>query len=628
MVGRALREEPLLVVHGAVGCGKTRLARELSRRPEVIGTHRVAYIPCRTGDRSIAIRARAERALDVLPGSLADTLRNEERLLIIDDIHHLPEDDVSRLLGDLVSDESRGRVLVLTRDVLPLRRDRGRFEMTLDGLDEAAARELWTHHEETYGPTPATACDQAILRTRGMPLALRREYARAAFGATAWKIEKLPKNVRRALEAVAVIRIPAAPAAVAALVPEVKKPEPALIELVSRQLIDPLDDGRFSIHDVVRDDVLESMDEEARQALERAAASLVSTIGRGRSNARRMAWDAGDDGALGMVDPVDRMREAVLHLLAAKDVDAAAARLVEDRNIATRRGGGGEILALIESIEVADTKSAAPLQSVRAEIASRQGRVAEALEICFGAGGAQDALSDVESAELLFRSGEVKAASSRLTELLSADEPEARCSAAAVLSGIELRRGAWERAQSLATEAFQRDRAQIADDTRARLHLALAAVEFHAGRMPRPRWAKQSRLLVRSRRLLSRTRFDAAPPWSQRVAVTRSRRRPRSVPWCPAAVSAATKLAHSAPKSTWSLCSRCVARSPLPPSSRRHVVHPPSDAASAAWPPLVRSRAPPSIWQSCASTRRATSLRAWSRMAPPTLRPDFRLPSC
>ncbi len=488
-LGRALREDSLLVVHGAVGSGKTRLARELGRRPEVLGSRSVAYVPCRTGDRSVAIRARAERALDILPGSLADTLRADERLLVIDDIHHLPEDDVSRLLGDLVCGESRGRVLVLTRDVLPLRRDRRRFEMTLDGLDESAARELWTHHEETYGPTAAAACDEAILRTRGMPLALRREYARAAFGADAWKLDKLPKTVRRALEAVAVIRIPVAPAAVAALVPSVKKPEPALIDLVSRQLIDPLDSGRFSIHDVVRDDVLDSMATEARATLERTAASLVSTIGRGRANARRMAWDAGDDGALGMVDPVDRMREAVLHLLAAGDVKGAAERLVEDRGIATRRGGGGEILALIESIERVDAGAAGPLQTVRAEIAHRQGRVAEALEICFGAGGVADALGPVTAAELMFQSGEVEASSARLTGLLDHEEAEVRCSAAAALAEIELRRGAWDRAQTLATDAFHNDRAELCEDTRARLHLALAAVEFHAGRITAARAA-------------------------------------------------------------------------------------------------------------------------------------------
>ena len=48
-----------------------------------------------------------------------------------------------------------------------------------------------------------------------MPLALRREYARAAAGESAWDIAALDDDIRGALEAVAVMGIPIAPAAVA-----------------------------------------------------------------------------------------------------------------------------------------------------------------------------------------------------------------------------------------------------------------------------------------------------------------------------------------------------------------------------------------------------------------------------
>jgi len=491
-IGRALREVRLLVIHGAVGSGKTRLARELAQRSDVIGGLEVSYVRCHPGDRAVAVCARAERCIKALPGSLAEVIEREARLLVIDDVHHLPEADTVRLLSELAAERGEGRVLVLTRETLPLRREQPRHEMELGGLDEAAARELWNHHEETYGPTAATACDKALTRTRGMPLALRREYARAAFGKEVWNLDALPARVRKALEAVAVIRIPAAPAAVAALLFD-KKPEPeaALIDLVSRQLIDPMDDGRIGIHDVVRDEVLTSMSEDARSACERGAAELVSTVGRGRGDSRRMAWDAGDDGALGVLGPVDRMREAVLHLIAAGDLDAAADRLVEDREIAIHRGGGGEVLALIELLDRRRAgKTDARLAGLRASIAARHARVAEALEIGLQVADCSDAIfGPIDVAAMLFRSGDVAGATQRLEQLCASDDANERCAAAAELTEIELRRGLGERAEALAAGAFQRDRAAIDEDTRARLHVALAAVEQHFGRVTAARAA-------------------------------------------------------------------------------------------------------------------------------------------
>src|SRR5690606_10726312 len=151
----------------------------------------------------------------------------------------------------------------------------------------------------------AGSIDDALCRTRGLPLALRREYALAASGAQAWAIEELPAEVHRALEAVAVLIEPVAPAGVAALAPEIAAAA-ALVELVSRQLVDPLADGRFAMHDIVREEVLAAMEPARRAELERAAAALVL---RG----------AHDDGALALPDPVDRLRTAVHHLLAAGD---------------------------------------------------------------------------------------------------------------------------------------------------------------------------------------------------------------------------------------------------------------------------------------------------------------------
>src|SRR6185503_1060046 len=153
-----------------------------------------------------------------------------------DDAHHITG-GAGDAFAELVRRPGNGRLVLLGREAPSLPRSApAQAELALEGLDAAAARELWAHLEETYGPTPAGACDDALCRTRGLPLALRREYAQAANGGEAWDLSKLAPEVRAALEIVAVAAEPIAPAGVAALAGGVPV-EGALIELVSRQLI-------------------------------------------------------------------------------------------------------------------------------------------------------------------------------------------------------------------------------------------------------------------------------------------------------------------------------------------------------------------------------------------------------
>lgn len=487
---QALRDRTVVVVRGAMGAGKTRLAHHLAAHglaadgggPVASRSLAIAHVRCERGDRGVAIRARAERAMDLVPGDLAEALHREPRLLVIDDLHHLAEDDAARLLADLTPaglDEPRGRLLLLTADMPPMRRDAHPFVMELAGLDETAARDLWHHLEATYGPTRHSACDLALTRTRGLPLALRREYARAAIGDDAWNVAALPAPARQAIEAVAVLRQPAAPAMVAALAPDIAA-EAALIDLVSRQLIDPTRSGCFRIHDAVRDQVLTAMDDACRRRLERAAAALLST-------ARARSWEAGDDSALGPLDPVDRMREEARHLIAAGDLAEAAQRLAAHGRAMARRGGSGEVLGLIEILqEHGEGQGATALQPILnalgADIAVRQGRVARAVEL----GASAD---PVTRATLCFRAGDAEGARHSLDALTRAEDPELRCHAAAALVELELARGDVDAAERVAVSAFERDRAVVRERTRAVLHLALAAVEEHAGRLDAARAA-------------------------------------------------------------------------------------------------------------------------------------------
>jgi hypothetical protein len=406
--------------------------------------------------------------MDRMPGSLATVLHNEARLLILDDVHHLPSVDIVRLVSELVERPGAGRILLLTRDMLPLpRNDARRYTMNLEGLDESSARDLWAHLEDLYGPTAHDACDQALAKTRGMPLAMRREYARSRYGQDAWELECLPSAARAALEAVSVARLPAAPAAVGALL-ESRDVEAALIELVSRQLIDPLETGRFAVHDVVRDQVLEAMEPELRRELEMRAVELVRGMGRG-VNPRRPAWTAGDDGAISLLDEVDRSREVLMHLIAAEEYELAVSELAECARDGLARGAGGELLAQIEHLRILGVDS--PLLSrVAAMVAVRHGRFADAVEL------GQD-LDAPLRAYLRFRVGDVFAAQEALLSLCQGEDVNERAIAAATLSGIELESGNLAQAETLIADAFEQ-RANLSRAARATLHLAFARVEL------------------------------------------------------------------------------------------------------------------------------------------------------
>lgn len=450
----------VLVVLGSVGSGKSRLAVELVGSSELPAV----MIRCWAGDRAEAVRARAERALGATPGGLDRVLREQSRLLVVDDAHHIAG-GAGAAFGDLVRRPGNGRLLLLGREDLALPASGpARVELHLEGLAASAARELWAHLEETYGPTPAGSCDEALSRTRGLPLALRREYAFAASGKQVWSVDKLSTDVRAALEAVAVVGgTSVAPSGVTALAPSIAV-EPALIELVSRQLIDPLEDGRFAIHDVVRDQVLEGIPAERRALLERAAAELALRGPR-------------DDGALGLSHPIDRLRLAVHHLVAAGDSAAAEEILVERGARAPSRAAGGEVLGLIDFVRGERPALPARLAELASSTLARRGRVAAALAL----GGPAD---PVERAVLHFRAGDEAAARAALEPLVGDGEAgvertDLRARAAAALVDIELARGAPGRARALIETGFAPD---LGDEARARLHLALGALEAYAGR--------------------------------------------------------------------------------------------------------------------------------------------------
>ncbi len=485
----------LVSLHGALGSGKTRLVTELAPGLGAPCT----LIECHPGDRASALRARAERALRCVPGTLAQTLSATSRVLVIDDIQHLRTDEATSLLGPLLlGPTALGRVVVVGRDPLAAAVGSQIAEVELQGLDMDSAGSLWASLEETYGET--VGFEAAYARTRGLPLGLRREFARARFGASAWELSTLEPPARAALEALAILRAPVAPAAIAALAPGVDI-EAALASLVARQLADGAGDGRIVVHEVVRVDVLAQMQPDEKIRLSSAAAELVASTA-ALSTGPRLAWQAGDDGAFGAMDQITRVREVVWHWLAAGDRDRAAETLLADRELAARSGGAGEFESLLDALGdkprrrqqnhggVAETGAAElvraaidpeksrALAALRIEIAVRGGRFTEAFERASAAPGA---VSPIVHAELTLASGDVAAARRALTGLLGASDPSERARAVALLTELELLAGKPDVATAQLAAAG--DLAGADPLARARVHLVTARVDEYMGRV-------------------------------------------------------------------------------------------------------------------------------------------------
>src|SRR5512139_3317239 len=139
---------PLVSLHGSLGSGKTRLVSELA---PTLGAP-CTVIECHPGDRASALRARAERALRCVPGSLAATLAAQSRVLVIDDIQHLRIDEATNLLSPLLlGPTALGRVVVVGRDPLSAAVGSAIAELELGGLDVDAAQLLWQGLEEQFG---------------------------------------------------------------------------------------------------------------------------------------------------------------------------------------------------------------------------------------------------------------------------------------------------------------------------------------------------------------------------------------------------------------------------------------------------------------------------------------------
>jgi Transcriptional regulatory protein, C terminal/AAA domain len=454
---------PLVSLHGPAGAGKSRLLRELASGFEVP----VTIVQCVEGDRAVSVRSRIERRLRCHAGGLEMALQQQARVIAIDDIHHLSLDELTALLMPIVpSATALGRLVLIGRD--PMVAAGPLVEMGIGGLDAAASGQLWAYLESSLGEVPG-AFDTAFARTRGAPMGLRREYARARFGAEAWALPSLSPAARTALEAMAVLRIPVAPAGLAAMVPQLAV-EAAIDELSARQLVDGHADGRLEAHELVRHDVLRSLSAPRRQALEVRAAEIVN--GSGAGGGARLVWDAGDDGALGALDPVTRLCEAILHYVHAEDPVAGTALLLAHRDLGGRRGAAGELEVLIDALDPSGKNP--ELATLRLELVIRSGRYSEALDRVSRS-------SALLHAELTMSIGDTEKARNDLLDLARNGDANLRAGASVLLCELDLLSGSAAGASAWLERIT--DLTAIEPATRVAVYLATAKIDEWAGRI-------------------------------------------------------------------------------------------------------------------------------------------------
>lgn len=198
LAGRATR---LLVLTGAGGSGKTRLALEAARRAAASyanGAVLVELAPLREPELVVPTIAQAFGVADTKQplDALAEVLRPRELLLVLDNAEHVRE--AATALVELLARVPHLTVLVTSRAVLHLS---GEHVFPVAPLDDAAAQELFEQRARSFQPefriTPdnRAAVHEICRRVDGLPLAVELAAARIRVLTPAAVLERLTERL-------------------------------------------------------------------------------------------------------------------------------------------------------------------------------------------------------------------------------------------------------------------------------------------------------------------------------------------------------------------------------------------------------------------------------------------------
>ncbi|MEM2869446.1 MAG: tetratricopeptide repeat protein [Thermoplasmata archaeon] len=383
---RLLEEKKMVILHGVAGIGKTALAAKLveelrTSRPvfwyrfHEWDTLRSLLTPfseflMREGRRKLRayLASKPEIDLDEVCCLVRDSARGLKALLVFDDVHKASDAFLPcfSLLTELLEISEGIRVLLVTRQ---LRRFYGRSdvvvkrtvaELELDGLDESSSYELLAARRVN-----PVYHKRAFLTTGGHPLALQLYTPGSVEGEERTNINKyieeeisarLNQHELALLRMASVHRYPA-PAEALLYLPELTFE--TLSGLVSRSLLHESPDGRYDIHDFVRDFFYSRTNPYERRNLHQQAAKYYAGV---RTRAARL--------------------ELIHHTLRAGDTKGAIALLTRHGEELLAAGFAGELRRFFEELDGAlQKREGKKLLFLRARVSDILGDWDGALEL-------------------------------------------------------------------------------------------------------------------------------------------------------------------------------------------------------------------------------------------------------
>lgn len=418
-----------LMIPGIAGIGKTTIAAKLIER--FMHRRNLLYHRCQDWEGSRALfESLAEWLLNIGDSSFADylaatpvpkpddaarilidSLENTPTLIVIDDFHKVSDAILfqtiqSMTLGLLGSEESIGLVIFSRsfKPVVPTKDAEGRITslvLPLDGLDSDSARNLLTGFEDLS--TEQWLHIHGL--SRGHPLVLELINRGASAGAFHDTLEhyvtkeifsKLSAEQKRVLTVLSIFREAVTLDALLAHELDVD----VLDSLVEQGLARQVDTDVYDVHDLIREFLVRSIDDQTKQSVHSNCALYYSKLSKSS----------------------ETTLEQIYHELASEHEQEAIEKIVEfGRQLVSQ--GHLELLSLIESVNLERLQPSlmAPMMQLQGDILLMLGRFDQATEIFDTASNAaKDAKLPVVYSEILGSQADIAMKQGQTDKALSA----------------------------------------------------------------------------------------------------------------------------------------------------------------------------------------------------------------
>ena len=378
-----------LMIPGIAGIGKTTIAAKLIER--FMHRRNLLYHRCQDWEGSRALfESLAEWLLNIGDSSFADylaatpvpkpddaarilvdSLENTPTLIVIDDFHKVSDAILfqtiqSMTLGLLGSEESIGLVIFSRsfKPVVPTKDAEGRITslvLPLDGLDSDAARniltgfedlstEQWLHIHGLSRGHPGSRIDQSWSFSRSFFHDTLEHYV------TKEIFSKLSAEQKRVLTVLSIFRESVPLDALLSHELDVD----VLDSLVEQGLARQVDTDVYDVHDLIREFLIRSIDDQTKRVVHNACAQYYSKLSKSS----------------------ETTLEQIYHELASEHEQEAIEKIVEfGRQLVSQ--GHLELLSLIESVNVDRLESSlmAPMLQLQGDILLMLGRFEQASSI-------------------------------------------------------------------------------------------------------------------------------------------------------------------------------------------------------------------------------------------------------